>query len=159
MFKRFFIVCALAALAAQAETIGEQMNALFKERVDIFFKTEGLKRQIEAAVHDPAITSEDIETARAAQMRARFAYEVASVKIAALEREEKDVPQELADALEKAAGEFEAADAALREAIREHPKVKVLIDELNGINARAETIREQYEALQEKQKEQNNVLP
>ena len=159
MFKRLFIVCALAAFAAQAETIQEQMNTLFKERVDIYFKTEGLKRQIEATVHDPAITSEDIEAARAAQMQARFAYEVASVQIRALERDEKPVPQELADALAKAAEEFEAADAALREAIQAHPKVKALIDELNGINARAETIRQQYEALQEKQKEQNNVLP
>ena len=148
MLKRFLIACAFAALTVHAETIQEQMQALFKERVDIYFKTEGLKRQLDAAVHDPAITSEAIEEARTAQHQARYAYMVASAQINQLEREEKTVPQELTDALAKAAEEYEASAVTLRKAVMEHPKVKVMADELKQADARAEVIKEQYEALQ-----------
>jgi len=150
MFRRLFITCALAAFTAQAETIQEQMQTLFKERVDIYFKTEGLKRQVDAAVHDPAITSEAIEDARTAQHQARFAYMVASAQINQLERDGKTVPQELEDALAKAAEEYEAAETALRKAVLEHPKVKAMSDELAAADARADVIKEQYEALQKK---------
>jgi len=156
MQKFVFLVCAMAALAASAETVEERKQKLFRERVEIMFQTEGLKRQVEAAMFDPTIKSEEIDAARVARDQARHAHLAVTMQIAEFERGEKDVPQELAEALEKAAEEFETANAAFRALVLEHPKVKPVTDELAKADARAEEIRVEYEALQKQQNKESS---
>jgi len=149
MKKEFLaLFTVMAAFAAGAETVEEQMQRLFKERVQIYFKAEGLKRQVEAAVHDPAITSEAIVETRAAVDEARVQYITLNAKAAMLEREDKEVPEELVEKISAAVEALEAAQAKHREAVMEHPKVKVMADELARHDARAEEIKIEYEALQ-----------
>ena len=152
MRKCFFMtVCAMSACVVCAETTQEHMQRLFKERVQIYFKTEGLSRQVEAAVYDPAITSEAITEARTKMEQARVAYITLNAKASLLAREDKEIPQELEDAVDEAATALEDATAKHRAAVMEHPKVKALADELAQANERAEEIRVEYEALQKKQ--------
>ena len=140
-----------AACAVCAETTREHMQRLFRERVQIYFKTEGLKRRVEAAVYDPSITSEAIAAARGEMDQARVQYITLNARASLLTREEKEVPQELRDATAEAAGALEAAQAKHRGAVMEHPKVKAMAGELKQAEDRAEEIRVEYEALQEKE--------
>ncbi|MCL1887620.1 MAG: hypothetical protein FWF96_01955, partial [Kiritimatiellaeota bacterium] len=127
MRKWFLTACAVSALAARAEeTPQENMRRLFKESVQIHFKVEGLKRQVEAAVHDPSITSEAIAEARAEMEKARAAHVTLAARTAQLERDEKEVPQELAEQAAEAADALADAMARHRGAVMEHPKVKAL---------------------------------
>ena len=151
MKKYFLLACAFIACAASAETPQEHMQRLFKERVQIYFQTEGLRRQVEAAVYDPAITSDEITAARTEMEQARIAYITRNARVAMLEREKKEIPQELEDALAEALQALEEATTTHRAAVMEHPKVKALAETLAKADARAEEIRIEYEALQEEQ--------
>ena len=154
MRKGVLFAFAFTACAVFAETTQEQMQRLYKERVQLYFKEEGLKRQVEAAVYDPAITSEEIAGARTEMEQARVTYITLNARASMLEREEKEIPQELEDAIAEATEALTDATAKHREAVLEHPKVKALAEELAKADERSEEIRVEYEALQEKQKPQ-----
>ena len=154
MRKYFFLACAFFACAVFAETTQEQMQRLFKERVQLYFKIEGLKRQVEAAVYDPAITSEEIAEARTEMEQARITYITLNARKSMLERDKKEITQELVDALTEATEALTDATAKHREAVLEHPKVKALAEELAKAEERSEEIRVEYEALQEKLKDE-----
>ncbi|MCL1887419.1 MAG: hypothetical protein FWF96_00930 [Kiritimatiellaeota bacterium] len=153
MKKWVLLACALVAGAARAETAQEQMQRLYDERIEIYFKSEDLKRQIAAAEHDPGITSEAVAAARKALDLARQKYQVAEIEVAALEREGLEVPENMEAAWAKAAEDVEAATAKLRETLAEHPKVKAMSDELKKLDARAKVLKAENDALKEKQQQ------
>ncbi len=152
MRKWVLLTCVLGALAAHAETLAEQLQRLYKERVQIYFQTEKLKREIDAAVYDPAITSEAIAAARQAQTEARFAYEIVNAEAVNAERKGEDISQELRDKVELAAQAYENAATKLKDAVMAHPKIAEMKAEMDKADARAKEVQVEYEALQEKQK-------
>jgi hypothetical protein len=83
--------------------------------------------------------------------KARFEYITLNAKVSLLERQEKEVPEELADALDKANRTLLDATLAHRVAVLEHPKVKAMAEELAKAEARGEELRVEYEALQKQQ--------
>ena len=151
MRKEFLLACCLAACVAQAETPQEQIDKLFRERIQVFFKTEELRKNIEATMFDANVASEAITAAREALHLAQVQYVMLNAEIGMLEREEQPIPQEKFDALDEASEAYSAAQVHLRETVMEHPKAKALAEELARTEARGEEIRAECEALQKQQ--------
>lgn len=153
MHKTMLVIAACAVAGAalcHAETDAARLQELYKERVELFFTTDKLNRQVSEAMYNTAITSDAIVEARKAQTEKRFALEMAQAEILTLEREGKAVPDEKKSALQKAEAAYAGAAAALEKAVGEHPQVKALKAELDKANARAEELREAYEAIMKK---------
>ena len=164
MRKWFLMTCVVSTLTVGAETTQEQMQRLFKERVQIDYKVEDLKRKIAAAIYDTTLESEEITEARAEMEQARVSLLTLTLGLqentparedgeetAEIEVEEKEIPQELADALKEADAAFVKASEKLHTIIMALPKYKALADEIAKHNTRAEEIRVEYEALKEQQ--------